>query len=293
MVKRKIQITAIHGNSQMLDGGSMFGNAPRALWERWCDVDEKGRIPLACRAMLVETEDTKILCEAGIGCYMPPELADRFGVVESSHVLQDNLESLGVSPGDIDLVILSHLHFDHSGGLLPSYEQIKSGNDRIIFEKARIVVGSEAWDRAQNPHYRDRASFIPALNQQLDELGDRFCVLAPGDTIHGIDFIDFFISQGHTPGQLHTVVKGDAETVVFCGDLVPGVPWVHLPITMGYDRYPEKLIDEKKALYERMDKSWNLFFTHDTQVAMAKVRKNQKGKYEVSETRENPRRLNI
>ncbi len=279
--RKSIKISAVNGNSQMLDGGSMFGNAPRALWQRWTDVDEKGRIPLACRALLIETEDTKVLCEAGIGNYLPPELAARYGVVEQEHVLLNNLGQLGVAPRDIDYIIMSHLHFDHAGGLLPSYQEIAEGNERIIFDNATIVVGRQAWERALLPHFRDRASFIPSLNRQLAERGDKLRILEEGQTLAELDFLEFFTSNGHTPGQVHTVIRGETEKVVFCGDLVPGAPWVHLPITMGYDRFPEKLIDEKKALYERMDDHWHLFFTHDIKIALAKIKKNEKGKYDL------------
>ncbi|MEM7646978.1 MAG: MBL fold metallo-hydrolase, partial [Pseudomonadota bacterium] len=111
-----MKLSSVEGNRQWLDGGSMFGNAPRAVWEKWTEVDSLGRIPLACRCLLIETDNQKILCEAGIGAFFEPKLAERFGVQNPDrHLLLENLESLGHSPESIDYVILSHLHFDHAG----------------------------------------------------------------------------------------------------------------------------------------------------------------------------------
>ncbi|MCJ8278088.1 MAG: MBL fold metallo-hydrolase, partial [Bdellovibrionales bacterium] len=108
-----VKITSILGNGQWLDGGSMFGNAPRAVWEKWTSVDDLGRIPLACRCLLIETDQYKILCETGIGAFFEPKLAERFGVESpDQHQLLNNLKTLGIEQEDIDFVILSHLHFD-------------------------------------------------------------------------------------------------------------------------------------------------------------------------------------
>jgi glyoxylase-like metal-dependent hydrolase (beta-lactamase superfamily II) len=113
-------ITSIEGNTQKLDGGSMFGNAPRALWQRWIEPDELNRIPLACRAMLVQESNPKrnILVETGVGAFFSPEMKDRYGIQEPEHCLINNLQAAGVSHEEIDIVLLTHLHFDHAGGLL-------------------------------------------------------------------------------------------------------------------------------------------------------------------------------
>ena len=275
---RKVTVTSIEGNSQRLDGGAMFGNAPRALWERWAEPDELGRINLACRCALVEIDDVKILLETGVGCYMPPQLAERFGVFEKEHVLLQNLAEHNVKPEDIDYVILSHLHFDHAGGLLSAYSGASDDAMKLVFPRATFVVGTEAWQRALNPHFRDRASFIPEFPGLLQD-SDSLVVLTEDQGLSELPELSFFVSNGHTPGQLHTVIAGEKTNLVYCGDLIPGAPWVNLPITMGYDRYPELLIDEKQRLYDRIDASWRLFFTHDWHYAMAGVEQNAKGKF--------------
>src|SRR4051794_4333169 len=105
------RLWSVLGNSQRLDGGAMFGNAPRAVWERWCPPDDAGLIPLATRALLVQEDSGRtVLLETGIGAFFAPDLRSRYGVVQSDHVLLDNLAALGVSPEDIDVIVLSHLH---------------------------------------------------------------------------------------------------------------------------------------------------------------------------------------
>src|SRR4051794_19057505 len=116
-----LKASSVLGNSQRLDGGAMFGNAPRALWSRWAAPDEAGRVPLACRALLVDDGSRRILFETGIGTFFAPELRERYGVVESEHVLLKSLAQLGLGDREIDVVVLSHLHFDHAGGLLAPF----------------------------------------------------------------------------------------------------------------------------------------------------------------------------
>jgi len=279
-MSHKLTLTAIETNAQRLDGGAMFGNAPRALWQRWTDVDERGRIPLACRALLVEYKDQKVLLEAGIGTFFEPKLADRYGVQEPDcHLLRENLEKKGYHENDIDYVILSHLHFDHAGGLLPSYHEIQNGHDRLLFARAQYLVGKEAFERAENPHPRDKASFIPGLADKLKQSGRLQLV---SDTRSPIfpEIFEFWFSYGHTPGQMHTKIHTSNTTVFFAGDLVPGTAWVNLPITMGYDRFPEKLIDEKKTVYERAQKeNWYLYYTHDPQVITSQIHQDEKGRF--------------
>lgn len=249
----------------------MFGNVPRPLWSKWCPPDEAGRILLCCRCLLVERGDQKILLETGIGSFFEPKLKERFGVVETEHVLCRGLEALGTSHEAIDAVVLSHLHFDHAGGLLKAYREGEA--PALLFPRARFITSAGALARARDPHPRDRASFIPELLPLLEASGRLEVVEGEEGPLASLgDHLSFRLSHGHTPAMLHTLVRGAHGAVFTCADLVPGVPWAHLPVTMGYDRYPELLIDEKARWFPELAASgtW-LFFTHDPETALAKL----------------------
>lgn len=261
----------------MLDGGAMFGNAPRALWSRWIAPDERNRIPLACRCLLVREGGRNLLFETGIGAFFPPKLKERYGVVEDEHVLLRSLSEAGLAPEDIDVVVLSHLHFDHAGGALTPWRS--DGTYELAFPRATFVVGKEAWQRARAPHPRDRASFIPEFNQLLDSSGRLEVVDGETSDTLGPGF-RFHHSHGHTPGLLMTEIAMPRGPVVFVADLIPGRPWVHVPITMGYDRYPELLIDEKTALLsDLIGRNGRLFYTHDSEVAMSGLTRDDRGRF--------------
>jgi glyoxylase-like metal-dependent hydrolase (beta-lactamase superfamily II) len=290
----ELKISAVLGNSQWLDGGAMFGNVPRTMWERWEKSDQLGRIKLNCRALLLEAGDKRVLFETGIGAFFEPKLQKRYGVEESDHRLLANLAALGVEPSDIDLVVLSHLHFDHAGGLLPSYAEIEKGHTDLLFENAKYVVGKRAWERALNPHPRDRASFVTPIIEGLQNSGRLLIIddAKPDTLMDGL--ISFSFTDGHTPGQMHSMIHGKKRKVFFAGDLVPGASWVHVPVTMGYDRYAEKVIDEKKQAYQYLDNpEWWLFFTHDAKYSAAQITRDDRGRYQACNMEETWERLSI
>ncbi|MEV8522094.1 MBL fold metallo-hydrolase [Dyella marensis] len=275
-----MQLWSITGNSQQLDGGAMFGNAPKALWSRWIAPDEQNRIPLACRCLLAKDLDGRnVLFETGIGAFFEPALRERYGVVEERHVLLESLAQAGLSHEDIDVVVLSHLHFDHAGGLLAAWEEGEPPG--LLFPKATYVVGAGHWRRAQQPHPRDRASFIPELQALLEDSGR--LELVDGEYAKALGrSVRFSYSDGHTPGLMLAEVGG----VVFCADLIPGRSWVHLPITMGYDRFPEALIEEKRTFLEdKLARGIELFFTHDHDCALARVVRDERGRYGTADER--------
>ncbi|MDQ3287929.1 MAG: MBL fold metallo-hydrolase [Pseudomonadota bacterium] len=280
-----MKLWSLNGNSQKLDGGAMYGNAPRAVWAKWSPPDEQNRIELACRALLAQPLNGRtVLFEAGIGVFFEPKLRERYGVNEDRHVLLDSLREAGFAPEDIEVVVLSHLHFDHAGGLLAPWAEGES--PRLVFPNASYVVGREHYQRACNPHARDRASFIPELPALLEATGR--LELVDGEwsrTLGGT--VRFEYSDGHTPGLMLAEIVGPETVdgqphggVVFCADLVPGRPWVHVPITMGYDRNAELLIDEKLAfLQDKLARNVHLFFTHDPGCALAEVVRDDKGRF--------------
>jgi len=280
-----MKLWSIRGNTQKLDGGAMFGNAPRALWEKWSQPDELNRIELACRALLASPLGGKtVLFETGIGAFFEPKLRERYGVQESQHILMDSLREAGFEHEDIDVVVLSHLHFDHAGGLLAPWSEGRE--PELLFPNATFVVGASHWERARHPHPRDRASFIPELPGLLEASGRLEVVSGEYSKALG-ESVRFSFSDGHTPGLMLAEIVGPERVgdqsrggVVFCADLIPGRSWVHVPITMGYDRNAELLIDEKRAFLEdKLARNVHLFFTHDPQCAMAQVVRDEKGRY--------------
>ena len=292
----KTTLHSVLGNRQRLDGGSMFGNAPRAVWSRWLQPDDQHRVPLACRALLIREPGRNILLETGIGSFFEPKYRDRFGVDEDDHMLLVNLGRLGLTHQDIDVVVLSHLHFDHAGGLLSSYEEGQS--PKLLFPNATFVVGSEAWHRAQHPHARDRASFLPDLNALLEASG----------RLHVIDTVDrevvpcpmlgeawrFHISHGHTPGLLLAEWTTPEGPLFFAGDLIPGTAWVHVPITMGYDRFPEQLIDEKeRILSDLLSRGGRIFYTHDPRIALSAIDQDERGRFHALDPVEDPMEITL
>jgi len=255
----------------------MFGNAPKPMWEGWIAPDDKNRIPLACRCLVVRDGNKTILFESGIGAFFDPTLRERYGVVEPHHVLLESLSAIGVQPDDVDVVVLSHLHFDHAGGVLTEWEQ--GVTPQLVFPRAIYVVGAEAWQRAVAPHARDKASFIPGLTNLLASTGRLELAASEHAAALGAGY-RFHRSSGHTPGLLLTEIEMPGGPVLFAADLIPGRPWVHLPITMGYDRFPELLVDEKNTLLsDLLARNGRLFFTHDPEIAMSRVAKNAKGKF--------------
>ena len=266
-----VELHCVLGNTPSFDGGAMFGNAPRALWETWMPPDDLNRVRLACRSLLVRTKGYTVLFEAGIGACMPPKCRERYGVADAEHVLLKSLARLELGHEDITDIVLSHLHFDHAGGLLSAWQEGRE--PELLFPNAKYYVTDEARQRAASPHYRDKASFIPVLNQKL-ALSQRLVKLRPGQMLC-FDELELHPRQsdGHTPGMLCSDLRWGSNRLVVAADLIPGRAWVHLPITMGYDRYPELLINEKEALLAELaqEDAW-LFYTHDPEVAVSKVR---------------------
>ena len=267
-----MKLWSILGNSQKLDGGAMFGNVPRALWAGWLPPDEQHRVPLACRALLATPVNGKtVLFETGIGAFFAPKMRERFGVVEDRHVLLDSLAEAGFRHEDVGAVVLSHLHFDHAGGLLAPWQDGVA--PRLLFPNARFLISRRAWERACAPHPRDRASFIPELVPLLEASGRLELVDGERSETLG-DAVRFHFSEGHTPGLMLAELVGPEGHggLVFCADLIPGRPWVHVPVTMGYDRYPEMIIDEKaRFLADMAAREVRLYFTHDPDCALARV----------------------
>ena len=266
-----MQLYSVLSNAFKLDGGAMFGNAAKGVWERWIPADEQNRLHLATRALLVITQRETILFETGIGAYLEPKYRDRYGVDEPEHMLLKSLAQKGISPEDVTRIFISHLHFDHAGGLLSAWQAGKE--PELLFPNAKYYVGEQAWERSIHPHPHDRAAFIPQfLHRQLKQ-SQRLVLIKKGDAFSFEEFeLHFIDSDGHTPGLLCADLRYDQERLVYASDLIPGRLWVHLPVSKGFDRFPELLIDEKNALLISLveENAW-IFYAHDPDFAVSKV----------------------
>ncbi|MBW1855895.1 MAG: MBL fold metallo-hydrolase [Deltaproteobacteria bacterium] len=276
---------SIEGNRQWLDGGAMFGNAPKTLWMQWIKSDSQNRIPLACRSLVIKRERLTLLFEAGIGFYMEPKLSSRYGVEGDTALLLKNLKNAGIAEEDINYVILSHLHFDHAGGMVPEWPEINKADWSPHFPNATYIVGKDQYERSLSPHHRDQASYIPGLAEKLKESGRLILLDSEKPELEDLKGrISFLYAHGHTPGLMNSIIQGEKETIFFASDMVPGTPWVNLHIVMGYDRYPEQTVNEKKMLMERaVAERWLLFYTHDPHTVASRVRLNSKENYEAYE----------
>jgi glyoxylase-like metal-dependent hydrolase (beta-lactamase superfamily II) len=278
-----MKLYSVESKRQKLDGGAMFGHVPKALWSQWVTCDEHNRVDLVCRCLLLKTATHTILFEAGIGPFMAPDLAERYGIQGQGDLLT-HLKEKGVSEEGIDYVILSHLHFDHIGGLIPAWPGMEDPHWQPHFPNATYVVGKVQYERAACPHLRDRASYVSELTEKLRQTGRLVLVDSESPGIAELnDHMRFRFTEGHTPGSMHAIIRGEQETVFFAADLIPGTPWLHLPIATGYDRYPEQSINEKKTILEQAVKeNWLVFYTHDVQVSASRVAMNEKDNYQVN-----------
>jgi glyoxylase-like metal-dependent hydrolase (beta-lactamase superfamily II) len=155
-----MKLLAISCNTMRLDGGSMYGHIPKLLWEKWTPADALNRIPLACRSLFLQTDDGRnILFDVGTGNFFDPKHSDRYAI-EGKFELLNSLKNVGIAEKDIDIIILSHLHFDHAGGVLSAYGQ---DPQRLLFPNAKYYVSRSHWSRAYRPHFRELNDFIRTL----------------------------------------------------------------------------------------------------------------------------------
>ncbi|MBR58660.1 MAG: MBL fold metallo-hydrolase [Myxococcales bacterium] len=259
-----------------LDGGAMFGVVPHPVWSKKHPPDELGRIRLALRAMLIQGKERTILVDTGVGQKWSDKLAARYGIDLQAQRLEQELASHGISPEDVTDVILTHLHFDHAGGVT---KRADDGGSCPTFPNARHYLQRRNLEAAQNPNGRERASYLEENYAPLEQAGlltilDGPCELFPG--------IELFMSDGHTTGQQLVLVRGEEGDelggLLYCGDVIPTRSHVPVAWHMGYDVRPLVIMDEKEHLLERATtENWGLFYEHDPHMSATRVYSTERG----------------
>ncbi len=251
-----------------LDGGAMFGVVPKTLWCRHEDVDDKNRVLLDLGCLLIQTPRGKnVLVDAGLSSKFEsdPKFLKIYDV-RRQRTLKDELKGRGLTPDDIDLVINTHLHFDHAGG---DTEFAADGKPEPAFKRAKYVVQRQEWHDANHPHERNAASYLAENYAVLGERGVLELVEGDVELEPGLKVVR---TGGHTLGHQGVLIESEGQAAFYLGDTVPTRAHVPLPYIMSYDLYPLDTLDFKKRLYERALKGeWILLFDHDRSLRHAKL----------------------
>lgn len=260
-----LRIHALDGGGQMLDGGAMFGVVPKPLWEKRIPADERNRIPLAMRCLLVETPDALVLIDNGAGNKESAKFIDIYGIDNASSDparwptrIEEALHTLGHKPDDVDIVIDTHLHFDHAGG---NTHVDADGAIHLSFPRARYFVQKGEWEYAHSRNERIQASYLPHNFQPVMQAGRLELLEGDVDVVPGVAVRR---TPGHTPHHQSVTIRSRDQSACFLADVIPTSAHLPLPWIMGYDVEPLVTLESKRALLAQARREqWLLVFEHD------------------------------
>jgi glyoxylase-like metal-dependent hydrolase (beta-lactamase superfamily II) len=268
----RLRCHALEGGTQRLDGGAMFGVVPKPLWERRIPADDRNRIPLALRCLLVEHDDGLVLIDTGLGNKDDAKFRDIYGVanagIRGPTQLEDALDAAGFQPADVRCVINTHLHFDHAGG---NTFREPDGAVGVSFPNARYVVQARELDFARHRNERTAASYLPPNFEPVPfTLVDGEVEVVPG--------IRYLHTPGHVPYHQSVLIESAGERGCFLADLVPTSAHLPLPWIMGYDLEPLVTLEAKRRTYQRAEaEGWLLWFEHDPEIVAGRLGREGKG----------------
>jgi glyoxylase-like metal-dependent hydrolase (beta-lactamase superfamily II) len=260
------RVTVLHDGTIALDGGAMFGVVPRVVWEKRDPPDERNRVTLGLNVALIESGGKRVLVDTGMGERWS-EKEVRMYRIDRSTTLLGGLRARGLGPEDIDVVVNTHLHFDHAGG----NTRVEGGRVVPAFPRARYVAQRGEWDDATHPHERSRASyraddFVPVAEAGQLDLIDGEAEVAPGVRAVRVG--------GHTTHHQMVVVESGGETLVVPTDLLPTASHLPLPFVMGYDLFPVATLEAKRKLLDAaVEGGWRILFYHDPRTPVGRVRR--------------------
>jgi len=263
-----IRLHGVEAGVQQLDGGAMFGVVPKPLWERRIPADIRNRIPLALRCLLVEAPNALVLIDTGVGNKYDEKFAEIYGISNRGDPtrLEDGIRDAGFDPSDVDIVLNTHLHFDHAGG------NTVRGADGVVrpsFPDARHVVQRRELDFAHSRNERIRASYLPENFDPITEAGLWDLVEGDGVVTEGIRVVP---TPGHTPFHQSVLIESEGDVACYLADVCPTSAHIPLPWIMGYDLEPLVTLESKRGLWKRsLEEDWLLVFEHDPRVPWGRL----------------------
>jgi glyoxylase-like metal-dependent hydrolase (beta-lactamase superfamily II) len=268
-----IELHILTDGTFALDGGAMFGVVPKPLWERKFQADARNRVQLSMNCPLIRTAGKWILVETGAGDKMEPKLTDMYAIgAQGQPRLLEQLAARGLRPEDIDIVIDTHLHFDHCGW----NTRVVDGTIVPTFPNARYVLQKGELEHAKRPNERDRASYVPENFAPVEAAGQFWLIEGDREVAPGVEVMRV---PGHNADMQCVKITGGGKTAFLFVDLVPTTAHIPLPWIMGYDLYPMTTLENKKKLIPQAAReSWLCLFSHDPHVQAAYLRERD-GKY--------------
>lgn len=263
------ELTAVSDGIYRLDGGAFFGVVPKVMWSRKVSADESNYVPVGLNSVVVKTGHHTVLIETGVGNKLPEKMAKIYGQPAK---LLDSLSAAGISPEDVDVVINTHLHFDHCG-----WNTLRNGEKVVAtFPKAKYYVQEGEWQHARRQHERDAVSYISDNYDPLLSSGQMHLLHGDQEIVPGVSVKVF---PGHTQNMQAVIVKNGGKTACYISDLIPTAAHLDLTWVMAFDLFPLQTIESKKRYYaEAIPGQWLTMFTHDPYVPWGYVEKDEKGR---------------
>jgi len=266
------ELIAVSDGIYPLDGGAFFGVVPKVLWEKKAKADANNRVPTGLNSIVVRTGHQTVLIETGIGNKLSEKMLNIYGQPAQ---LLDNLSAAGIPPEEIDVVINSHLHFDHCG-----WNTVIKGDSAVAtFPRARYFAPAGEWEYSRHPSERDAISYISHNYDPLVESGQMTLLKGGEEIVPGISVETF---PGHTGHMQAVTIRSAGQTACYISDLIPTSAHLDLAWGMGFDLFPLQTIASKKRYYARaIPEKWLTLFTHDPDMPWGYVEANERGKMSV------------